>query len=194
MPIPAFTIDGVLPPYVGPDGPGGHPSHMTPYRVSALEVAEKLGTTERRKAILRGWLHHRSALRAAGFGRGFQWLDGSFVESREPKDLDIVSFLYRPHGLRDRDAFARHFRENFGLFDRGLMKLAYHLDRFPVDLDSAIETALNLTRYYLGLFSHCRGDGLWKGMLEVRFEDEPGDLLARSRLGPEPEAPAGETI
>ena len=37
---------------------------------------------------------YRAALRAVGFDRGFQWLDGSFVEDRVPKDLDVVSFTY----------------------------------------------------------------------------------------------------
>lgn len=62
MPIPSFTIDGVLPPYVGPDGPGGGAEDMTPYAVSALEVVATLGLTDRRKTI--------------------QWFDGSFVVRR----------------------------------------------------------------------------------------------------------------
>ena len=78
MPLPAFNIDGILPPFVGPDGPGGAPEDLSPYVVTALEVATSLGTSEGRKTILRGWLLHRAALRAAGFVRGFQWLDGSF--------------------------------------------------------------------------------------------------------------------
>ena len=46
------------------------------------------------KTILRGWLLHRAALRAVGFDRGFQWLDGRFVEDKVLKDLDVVSFTY----------------------------------------------------------------------------------------------------
>jgi hypothetical protein len=66
MPIPAFTIDGILPPYVGPDGPGGAPEDMSPYVVTATELVATLATTEKRKTILRGWLRHREALRALG--------------------------------------------------------------------------------------------------------------------------------
>ena len=36
MPVPAFTIDGVLPPFVGPTGPGGASSDMSPYEVTCL--------------------------------------------------------------------------------------------------------------------------------------------------------------
>ena len=99
MPIPKFSIDGALPAFVGRLGPGGAMDEMSPYAVSALEVVTTLGRTEQRKSILRGWLQHRAALREAGYGRGFQWLDGSFVEDKEPKDIDVVAFLYRPAGI-----------------------------------------------------------------------------------------------
>ena len=48
MPIPAFTIDGVLPPYVGPDGPGGAAEDLSPYAVTAMEVVTTLGLTRER--------------------------------------------------------------------------------------------------------------------------------------------------
>src|SRR5690606_3604995 len=96
MPIPHFTIDGVLPPYVGPNGPGGAFEDLSPYEVSATEVVTTFGTTQNRQDILRKWLQHRASLRAAGVVRGFQWLDGSFLEQKEPNDLDTVSLIYRP--------------------------------------------------------------------------------------------------
>lgn len=93
MPIPPFTIDGVLPPYVGPSGPGGAFEDLSPYEVSATEVVATLGATQNRQDILRNWLAHRGLLRDAGIQRGFQWLDGSFLEQKEPNDLDVVSFF-----------------------------------------------------------------------------------------------------
>jgi hypothetical protein len=189
MPIPSFTIDGVLPPYVGPDGPGGGAEDMTPYAVSALEVVATLDLTDRRKTILRGWLRHRDALRGVGFDRGFQWLDGSFVESKDPKDLDVVSFLYRPADIHDRNDLARHLHANINIFGRAQVKAAFHLDAFPIDLDGSAEAVVSLNRYWLGLFSHRRGDDLWKGMLQVRLEDVADDTAALAALGPEPAAP-----
>lgn len=188
MPLPAFNIDGILPPFVGPDGPGGAPEDLSPYVVTALEVVTSLGTSEARKTILRGWLLHRAALRAVGFDRGFQWLDGSFVEDKVPKDLDVVSFTYRPPAIRDRDALARHLQANMHIFARHQVKAMFHLDFFPIDLNGSTEAVVNLTRYWLGLFSHRREDHVWKGMLQVRLEDIADDKAALAFLGPEPAA------
>ena len=186
MPIPGYTIDGVLPPFVGPSGSGGAPEDMTPYAVTAIEVVTTLGQTEKRKTILRGWLRHRQGLRAAGFDRGFQWLDGSFVEDKDPNDLDIVSFTYRPADIRDFNQLVNHMKANISLFDRAQAKAQFKLDAFAIDLDGTPEGIVNLTRYWLGLFSHRRGDHLWKGMLQVRLEDIADDTAAGAALGPEP--------
>jgi hypothetical protein len=186
MPIPAFTIDGVLPPYVGPDGPGGAAEDMSPYVATALEVVATLGASSGRKDILTGWLRHRAALRAIGFERGFQWLDGSFVETKEPRDLDVVSFLYRPPGIVDPSQLLAVMRANGHLFVRSLVKAEFRLDAFPIDLDGSAEALVSSARYFLGLFSHRRGDDLWKGMLQVRLEDAADDAAALTALGVDP--------
>ena len=156
MPIPSFSIDGVLPPYVGPQGPGGRVEDMSPYVVTTLEVASTLGGTNGRKNILRGWLKHRADLRALGFQRGFQWLDGSFVETKEPKDLDVVTFLFRPLGIHDPASLLALMTTNAHLFQRHRVKASYTLDAFFIDLDGSPETIVNASRYLLGLFSHRR--------------------------------------
>jgi len=189
MPIPAFTIDGVIPPYVGPDGPGGTSEDLSPYAVSASEVVATLGTSDQRKIILRGWFRHRAALRAIGFNRGFQWLDGSFVEEKEPRDLDVVTFIYRPRNVTDSTALARLLRDNIALFGRAQVKESYGLDFFPIDLNGSPEALVSLSRYWLGLFSHRREDDLWKGMLQVRLEDPDDDTAALAMLGPAPDLP-----
>jgi hypothetical protein len=163
---------------------------MAPYVTSALEVATTLGVTEGRKRILRGWLLHRTALRQIGFDRGFQWLDGSFVESKEPRDLDVVSFLYRPRGMQGLSNFTNHIQTNSALlFDRPRIKAEFHVDFLPVDLEGSPEGIVNQTRYWVGLFSHRRGDDLWKGMLQTRLEDVADDAAAAAALGPEPPQP-----
>lgn len=184
MPIPPFGINGVLPPYIGADGPGGHPEDMSPYVVSALEVVTTLGQTERRKEILRGWLEHRDALRAIGFNQGFQWLDGSFVEEKDPNDLDLLSFLFRPSGAKTPSELSRLMYTNPGIFHRGQVKATYHLDAFFADMNGSPANLVHFTRYYLGLFSHKRGDDIWKGMLQVNFADAADDAAARTFLGP----------
>jgi hypothetical protein len=62
MPLPEFNIDGVLSPFMGADGPGGHFEDLSPYKVSVLEVVQGLSSTDGRKTILRGWLLHRKRL------------------------------------------------------------------------------------------------------------------------------------
>lgn len=61
----------------------------------------------------------------------------------------------------------------------------FSLDAFPVDLDGSPEALVGSARYFLGLFSHRRGDDLWKGMLQVRIEDIADDEAALAALGPD---------
>lgn len=186
MPIPLFTIDGVLPPYVGAHGPGGAFEDLSPYEVSAVEVVTTFGTTQNRQDILRRWLHHRDQLRAIGITRGFQWLDGSFLEQKDPNDLDTVSFVYRPaHAVQGPDWNAV-LAGSIHLFDRDQVKQNFRLDAFFVDLYGNPETIVEVTRYFMGLFSHRRGDDLWKGMLKVRLENAADDTDALAILGPAP--------
>jgi len=186
MPIPSFTIDGVLPPYVGPHGPGGALEDLSPYEVSAIEVVTTLGTTQNRQDILRRWLDHRMQLRANGITQGFQWLDGSFLEQKEPNDLDTVSFVYRPAHAMQMGAWNVFVAENIPLFDRGQVKTTFRLDALFIDLNGHPETIVEVARYYMGLFSHRRGDDLWKGMLKVRLENAADDTDALAILGPAP--------
>jgi len=182
MPVPAFTIDGVLPPFVGPTGPGGAASDMSPYEVSSVEVVTALGTTTHRRAILRRWIEHRQQLRAIDVVNGFQWLDGSFVEDKIPNDLDIVTFFHRPANALDSIALGALIAGNGHLFRRGQVKPAFNLDAFFVDLNSHSEQIVSYTRYLLGLFSHRRGDSLWKGMLQVRLENVVDDESALAEM------------
>lgn len=188
MSIPAFTIDGILPPFVGADGPGDAPSAMTPYLVTAEEVAVRFGSTENRKNILRGWLDYRAALRAAGFVGGFQWLDGSFVEDKEPKDIDVMTFTYRPPILQDPAQRTPWIAAHGYLYDRAVVKQRFKVDAFPIDLNGHPETLVDATRYYGALFSHRRGDNLWKGMLAVRLENQADDWAAAAVITPPPVA------
>jgi len=98
----------------------------------------------------------------------------------------VVSFLYRPLGIRDPQQLLFLMRANGNLFVRNLVKSAYSLDAFPVDLDGSPEALINSARYVLGLFSHRRGDDVWKGMLQVRLEDVADDAAALAALGPAP--------
>ena len=101
MSIPSFTLDGILPPFTGSD-PAQPANHMSPYVVTATEVVSHFATSDERKEILAGWLRYRQALRNVGITRGFQWLDGSFLEDKEslgggpPNDIDLLVYYHRP--------------------------------------------------------------------------------------------------
>jgi len=175
--IPVFTIDGLLPPFQASD-PGQHPALMSPYEVTAFEVVERFGSTDNRREILRKWLEHRAALRGIGLDRGFQWLDGSFVENKEPKDIDLVSFVYRPLAALDETQWRVFMNANSGLLQRNRIKRAFNLDAFFLDMDGDAETLVLMSRYFLQLFSHQRSTYLWKGMLQVRMDDIQDDSAA----------------
>lgn len=136
MTIPPFTIDGILPPFRGSD-PGGVPALMSPYHVTASDVVERLASSDGRRAILKGWLDHRAALRALGITRGFQWLDGSFLEDKAPNDLDIVVFTYRPPTAQDAATWRALLVANAEVFDRRRVKQQFKLDSFFLDMNGS---------------------------------------------------------
>ena len=169
MAIPDFTVSGVLPPYLGQTPTVS--AVMSPYSASLVEIANKMCTSNERKAIMRGLLEYRQQLATVGLQTGFQWLSGSFMEdietleSRPPKDIDLVTFVHRPAAVRadtdDWQAFV-----NQPLLNPKQAKAAFRCDCHFVDLDVDPTSIVSQTRYWFGLFSH-RRDGLWKGMLQV---------------------------
>lgn len=170
MPVPNFTIHGVLPPYIGPNGPGGHPSDMSPFEATVLEVAQRFSSTPERRAIIRDWLQHRAEMVALGFRLGFQWIDGSFVEDKAPADIDVITFFRRPTSHKSDQDIATLFATEIDVLRRPGIKARVKVDAMFVDLDATPERIVQLTRYYGSLFSHRRGDDLWKGMVSVPMD------------------------
>ena len=192
MMIPQSTIDGILPPFQGSE-PGDIPALMSPYEVGPLDVVQRFGTTDQRKAILKNWLDHREILRSLGIVRGFQWLDGSFVEEKDPHDLDLVIFTHRPAAATDGVIWKALLTTNQNVFSRPLVKQTYNLDTFFLDMNGSPETLVSMARYLLQLFSHQRVSFLWKGMLQVRLEDTGEDAQGMALLIPEGDvAPTGD--
>lgn len=186
MSIPDFTLEGVLPPFRG-DNPGGPGSLMSPFQATPSEVVERFGRSDGRTEILARWLEHRKALARAGISEGFQWLDGSFVEDKEPNDLDVVLFLRRPS-----EVGAREFLEkNIDILERGRVKRDFRLDLLLVDLGGTARGLVDATRYYLQLFSHQRDTFIWKGIVHVPLYAPAEDTLAGEILAQE-NIPAGE--
>lgn len=136
---------------------------------------------------MRGLLDYRKKLNEIGLKDGFQWLSGSFLEniesleSRPPRDIDIVTFVHRPSNYADDSIWASFVTENKNLFDFPSAKREFKCDAYFVDLNVIPQSVVAQTRYWFGLFSHRRG-GLWKGMLEVPLGLTEDDSTARLKV------------
>ena len=70
---------------------------------------------------------------------------------------------------------------NHQIFNPRLVKLKFNCDAYFVDLNTAPESVVSLTRYWFGLFSHRRG-GLWKGLLQIPLAVTQDDVEASAMV------------
>ena len=177
-PIPDWNADGVLPPFL--TGPNVEPT--SPYSVSLVDLIVRFGNTEGRRRQLIELLDFRSQLHKAGMTKGFQWINGSFVEEVEqtrperpaPEDIDVVTFYHIPEGRTDAS------------LEQSLSHILndpdYVIDAYFVQLnDIDAEILVDLTRYWYGLWSHKRETFQWKGFVQVSLQDTE-DHVAMSEL------------
>lgn len=178
--IPDWTASGVLPP-INPDSPAS--TDRSPYKISLTDLILRFDTSAARHDILMGLLDFRAALHDLGLVRGFQWLDGSFlenveiIESRPPRDIDVVTFFHMPDG-QDQ---AGLLHANRTLFHPGEAKSRYHVDAYFVQLNEGTpEPLVDTATYWYSMWSH-RRSGEWKGFLQI--DVSPGhDQIARALL------------
>ena len=85
-PIPDWDSSGVIPANIY-----GKPA--SPYGVSLSDMVARFGGTESRQRLLTGLLDFRAELHNAGLVRGFQWIDGSFMENVEERRTEILGIL-----------------------------------------------------------------------------------------------------
>lgn len=176
--IPAFTCNGLLPPFVGDlTVSTGH----SPYLSTMEGVVDRFATSRQRCSILEGFLNFRSALHGAGMINGIQWLDGSFVEARTPDhpgDIDVITFyaLARPEE-------AAFLANNKPLVRSSETKRQFKVDAFFVSLLQNPAITVSQTTFWYGLFGHQKGTGVWKGMVQVPLPATPdADVGARALL------------
>ncbi len=182
--IPSWTPEGVLPP-VNPAAPTA--ADRSPYVVSLMDYVLRFGDTPERREILKGFLGYRAALHQAGIARGFQWLDGSFLEQveitegRAPNDLDVVTFYRLPAGLSQQDlATALGTTLN-----HGVVKARHKVDGYLVHLGMEPERLAAQSAYWYGLWSHRRNQR-WKGFVQVDLApaDDPVAMAALVSVTP----------
>ena len=80
MPIPNFDHNNVLPPHLG--NPTNR-ADLSPYSCSILELCHRFSTSNQRIQILKNFVTFRQRMNAMNIVKGFQWLDGSFLEDIE---------------------------------------------------------------------------------------------------------------
>lgn len=179
--IPAWTSAGVVPP-IRPGQPG-HSPDRSPYVATLASFCDRFATSPERRSIIDGLLRFRAALHQAGLTSGFQWLDGSFLEqiedleSRSPRDMDVVTFYSLPAGVDQRTLAQNHA----DLFDQASAKDQYSMDAYFIMLGNPLDTVMTRrVAYWYSMWSH-RRDGLWKGFVQVDL-DPMHDAEARHLL------------
>jgi hypothetical protein len=187
MPVPAFTLDGILPPFKGDPTDG---AAMSPFKVTVLEFVASFALTRERVQILEGLLEFRRRIHGLGITRGIQWIDGSFVELndaiRAPRDVDVVTFLFRPSDLAARSVWEAAVDAHPEIFEHAQVKTELKCDAYWVDLSVPMPMYhVDQTRYWFGLFSHRRASQQWKGMIQLPLgsitEDHEAANLLRSQ-------------
>lgn len=165
VPIPHWNAQGVIPPIneLNPTSVA-----RSPYQATLADFVSRFAVTPARIEIVRGFLEYRLALHNAGFVSGFQWLDGSFLENterlegREPRDIDVVTFLHTPNNLAITPDTLR-------LFDHDEVKHQFKVDGYSVELDQISPRELvSWSAYWYSLWSHRRNQ-LWKGYIQVEL-------------------------
>jgi hypothetical protein len=187
--IPAFTASGVLPPYTGSSPTRS--ANRAPYKTNIQELCSRFGTSTRRVAILESFIEYRGILNRLGFVNGFQWCDGSFVEDKDPSDMDVVTFTHRPAQAQTTVQLRQLMQQNLNLFNPRLTKQNYHCEVFFVDFGLAPDVIVSRTHYWFGLFSHRRVTAEWKGLVEIPLHSPTDDRDAGTILASiqQPQAP-----
>jgi hypothetical protein len=131
-----------------------------------------MGTSPALLKIIDGLLQFRNEIHKLGVKSGFQWLNGSFsenvedTEERDPRDVDVVTFLQIPKGENS----ASIVRKNPELFDSDYVKQMYRVDSNWQILGEPMEaSSVRWISYWYSMWSH-RRDGLWKGFVQVDLD------------------------
>lgn len=179
--IPTWNASGVIPP-VSSTAPTS--AERSPYLVSLSEFVLRYATSAKRQQILVGYLRYRGRLHSAGLTTGFQWIDGSFLENievtetRDPNDLDVVTFFSLPVGLTQQQVQARA-PDAFPVTraERATFKTAFLVDPYFVSLGSRASILVQQSAYWYSMWSH-RRDATWKGFLQIDLDPAEDPLAA----------------
>lgn len=111
---------------------------------------------------------YRKALRQAGLVRGFQWIDGSFIDDveridgRAPRDIDVVTFFFLPKAETQQTLMEGMPQ----LFRPEDTKDKYRVHAYYVQLDNTPDLLVEQTTYWHSVWSH-RRNGRWRGYVQI---------------------------
>lgn len=190
MPLPAFDIRGMLPPFTGTDPTVF--ANRSPYSCTMSELCASFGATGIRKTLLRNLIAYRALIASDGYLNGLQFVDGSFVEdietteSRDPRDIDVFSILVPPAKYQaDPAAWAATGLPFWAseIVDHAKNKARFSLDCYAMIPDFRnLGTLMQQSFYWYGLFSHKRLTQAWKGFVAVPL-DVADDQVALTAIG-----------
>lgn len=177
IPLNLYSMRGVVPHHLEdwPDLPV-----MPPYPIALDDFARYFTYSTARISLFRGLLEIRKDLKLRGIS-GFQWINGSFVQSeaiygRDPEDMDILTWVNC-----DSD---EHFNALIEGIDVQSMKRNSHCHVFFAPaVDGNIQW--NYGAYWLWLFGHTntrkvvdeKDRGLAKGFFKVDLADAEGPII-----------------
>ena len=181
MNIPEWDANKVLPP-IHPEAPEGQEHdrlYRAPYAVPLAEFIGRFAGTLERMDLVQRFLEYRATLHQAGITEGFQWINGSFVENieegsrmRPPDDIDVVTFYYT-----NEDANP-NFEE---LFNPRITKQDFRVDAYGIEIDQPLDVSTVTTIGHLhSLWSHRRGDDIWKGYIQTDLDPEEDNPAQRT--------------
>ena len=174
-PVTSWNSEGFIPSI----GSGASTSpNRSPFVVSLSELVEDFGHTPTRQRLLAGFLNYRVRLHQAGLDRGFQWINGSFLEDvetneqRDPNDIDVVTFFHLPDGYTEATFHDAHK----SIFDQSALKSKYEVDAHYVCFNTEYDYLIANSTYWYSLWSHTR-DGRWKGYLRIDLADDEDETV-----------------
>lgn len=163
---------------ISPIGASATSRDRSPYRISLIDFYKHFSKiSSDRKALLDGLILFRQELHKLEITKGFQWINGSFLENiektegRPPNDIDSVIFIEEfnvekifemQNFLKDKDSLKKKFKID-----------SYHEWICELPLKDIVRT----TTYWYSMWSHTR-DHQWKGFVEIDLNpDEDIQLL-----------------
>jgi hypothetical protein len=173
--IPPMKPSGVLHPFYdwqqGQAGSPTSPGGLSPHPADLVELTQRFGTTPHRRKLLTGLIAYRATLVRLGFStRSVQWVDGSFVEEKDPNDIDVVTIVEGQAPLAAK-----------GMFSGPALKAQFFCDAYGMSLSPSQQFVESVT-YWYGLFGHRRGTEEWKGLVSVPLDSVAGRDAEAKRM------------